>query len=116
MSAIRLFTDEDIHSAIATAMRAAGFDAVSTPEVLRRGESDESQLEFAASIGYTILTFNAADFARLHAEYCEQGRTHAGIIVSKQRPIGELLVRLNRLCQILDSEAMQNRIEFLSNW
>jgi hypothetical protein len=41
---IRFFTDEDVYSAIALALRKTGFDAVSTPEVGRLSESDESQL------------------------------------------------------------------------
>jgi len=49
MSQIRFFTDEDIYGAAAVALRRAGFDAVSTPETGRLGETDESQLVWATS-------------------------------------------------------------------
>lgn len=42
MSQIRVFTDEDVHGAIADQLRLAGIDAVSTPEAHRIGVSDES--------------------------------------------------------------------------
>lgn len=91
MTAIRFFTDEDVHSSLAVALRARGFEASSAPELSRRGESDESQLEFAAKSGFVIVTFNVADFANLHVAWCEQRRSHAGIVVSSQRPVGEIL-------------------------
>jgi hypothetical protein len=62
------------------------------------------------------VTFNVADFARLHHEWMHQGLNHAGLIVSSQRPIGEILRRLLRLAQRLSAEEMQDRLEYLSNW
>jgi hypothetical protein len=41
--------DEDIYSAVAFALRRAGVDTVSTAEVHRLGESDESQLLWASA-------------------------------------------------------------------
>lgn len=58
MTAIRFFTDEDVYGAVATALRRARIDALSTPEVRRRGQSDESQLEWASAEGRVIVTFN----------------------------------------------------------
>jgi len=48
MSAAGFFTDEDVYGVIGTALRRARFDAVSTPETGRLGESDVSQLQWAA--------------------------------------------------------------------
>jgi predicted nuclease of predicted toxin-antitoxin system len=86
MSAPRFFTDEDIYAAVAPALRKAGLDAVGTPETGRRGESDDSQLAFAAREGRVLVTFNVAHFAARHAEWMPQGRHHSGIVVSSQRP------------------------------
>ena len=44
MSQIRFFTDEDVYRTVAAALRRGGFDALSTPESGRLGESDEDQL------------------------------------------------------------------------
>jgi len=116
MSAIRFFTDEDVYGAVARALRSAGIDAVSTPETGRLGESDESQLDWARAEQRAIVTFNVAHFAALHGIWLRQGRHHAGIVLSSQRPLGDLVRRLLRLTAALDSEAMSDRLEFLSDW
>lgn len=116
MTRIRLFTDEDVYGGVAAALRTAGFDAVSTPEAGRLGESDESQLSWAAANGRAFVTFNVAHFAAMHTAWIALGRQHAGIVVSSQRPIGDLIRRLVRLGNTLDASAMKNRLEFLSDW
>lgn len=116
MSAIQFFTDEDVYGTTARALRTAGFDAVSTPERGRLGESDESQLEWAIAQQRVFVTFNVSHFASLHSLWLQQGRHHFGIIVSQQRAIGDLLRRLLKLAGALDAEAMHDRLEFLSDW
>jgi hypothetical protein len=68
MSLTRLFTDEDMQAAVAVQLRAAGLDAIATPEANRLGESDVSQLRWAAQQGRALATYNVADFARMHYE------------------------------------------------
>ena len=116
MATIRFFTDEDVYSAIAVALRRASIDVCTTPEVGRRGQSDESQLEWALIEGRVIVTFNVAHFADLHSTWLLQGRRHAGIIVSSQRPIGDTVLRLLHISNTLDAQAMHNRLEFLGDW
>jgi hypothetical protein len=116
MSAIRFFTDEDVHGAIAAAIRRAGFDAISTPEAGRLNESDDSQLRWAATNSYTLVTFNVGHFAARHFEWMKRGQHHAGIVVSRQRPVGDVLRRVLNLAHTLDAAAMRDRLEFLSNW
>ena len=60
--------------------------------------------------------FNVAHFAKLSAEWLQQGRHHAGIVVSIQRPIGDLLRRVVHLAGKLGADEMHDRIEFLSDW
>jgi hypothetical protein len=116
MSRIRFFTDEDIYGSIAPALRKAKLDAVSTPEVGRLGESDESQLAWAAENGRVLITFNVAHFANLHQARLAQGFHHAGIVVSSQRSIGDMLRRLVRLADNLTADEMMDRLEFLGDW
>jgi hypothetical protein len=116
MSAIGFFTDEDVYGAVATALRRAGVDAISTPETGRRGQSDESQLAWAAAEGRVLITFNVAHFAELHAIWMRHGRRHAGIVVSGQRPIGDMVRRLLHLADTLDADSMGDRLEFLGDW
>jgi hypothetical protein len=116
MSAIRFFTDEDVYSAVAVALRRAKIDACSTPEVDRRKQSDISQLEWASAEGRVLVTFNVAHFAELHTTWLRQGRHHSGIIVSSQRPIGDAVRRLLHLSGKLDAESMLDHLEFLGSW
>lgn len=116
MTAIRFFTDEDVYGAAAKGLRAAGFDALSTPESGRLGESDKSQLAWSTAEGRVFMTFNVAHFAALHREWLRQGRHHNGLLLSHQRPLRDLLRRLLNLANSLDAEAMRDRVEFLSDW
>jgi hypothetical protein len=116
MSAIRFFTDEDVYGAVAPALRREGIDAVSTPEARGGGESDESQLDWASRENRALFTFNVGHFANLHAMRMAEGRHHAGVAVSSQRPIGDVIRRLVHLASALDAESMRDRLEFLSDW
>jgi hypothetical protein len=116
MSTPTFFTDEDVYAAVAVGLRKAGLDAISTPEADRLGESDESQLAFAAHAGRVLLTFNVAHFAALHSDWLSKGAHHAGIVVSSQRPIGDMLRRLIHLARTLDANALNDRLEFLGDW
>jgi hypothetical protein len=116
MSQLRMFTDEDMQGTLAAQLRAAGVDAISTPEANRLGESDPSQLLWAAQQGRTLATYNVTDFARIHYEWMTRGLHHAGIVVSRQRAIGDGLRRLLHLARTLSAEEMHDRLEYLSNW
>lgn len=116
MNLLKFFTDEDVYGAIAVELRRNGYDAVSTPGLRRLHESDDSQLDWATAENCTLVTFNVAHFAKLHTKIIEAQGHHAGIIVSGQLPLGEVLRRLLRLASNLDAEAMRDRIEFLSDW
>ena len=116
MSAIRFLMDEDVFGAVAPALRRARIDALSTTEAGRGGESDESQLDWASNENRALLTFNVGHFADLHAMRMAESRHHAGIVVSSQRPIREVIRRLLHLASALDAESMRDRLDFLSDW
>lgn len=116
MSAVKFFTDEDVFGPVAAALRRAGVDAISTPEAGRLGASDEEQLEWAVREGRAIISFNVAHFAALHNRWMKDARHHSGIVVSSQRPIGDLLRRLNHMAKQLDAESLTDRLEYLSDW
>lgn len=116
MSDVRLFIDEDVYGAVTIALRAAGVDVVSTPETGRISESDTSQLQWATEQQRVIVTFNVGDFAELHTNWLAAGRHHCGIVVSSQRPIGDVISRLLNLVGNRDQQTMQDRLEFLSDW
>src|SRR4030042_6474537 len=97
MSAIRFCTDEDVYAATVVALRRAGLDAISTPESGRLGQSDEGQLDWAATEGRVLVAFNVGHFAALHAAWLRHDRHHAGIVLSSQSPLGDLVRRLLHL-------------------
>jgi predicted nuclease of predicted toxin-antitoxin system len=110
---LRIFFDEDVHAALAAALRKRGHDAVLALEEKRLGLSDESQLNFATQENRCLVTFNVGDFVRLHNRWIDAGREHAGIIVSKQLPIGEMLRRLLILLQKENEDSMRGQVRFL---
>ena len=108
-----LFLDEDVHGALAASLRKRGNDAVHAGEARRLGVSDESQLAFATGEERCLVTFNVGDFVQLHNRWVAAGREHAGIVVSKQLPVGETLRRLLALLQKEDAESLRGQIRFL---
>lgn len=116
MASIRFFTDEDVYGSLTRALRRNGYDAVSTPEIGRLAESDDSQLQWAIDQQRCLVTFNVKHFARRHSEWLRAGRHHFGVVVSQQRPLGEVLRRLLRLAASIDGDSMKDRLEFLGSW
>jgi hypothetical protein len=110
---IRLYLDEDVHKRVAAALRLRRFDAVSAHEARRWGLTDEAQLAQAAAEGRTLFTFNTSDYVRLHFDWLQHDRPHAGIIVSDQLPIGETIHRLLNLLNRMTADEMQNEIRWL---
>jgi hypothetical protein len=110
---LRLFLDEDVHAALAVALRKRGHDAVHALEEKRLGLADESQLNFATEENRCLVTFNVGDFVRLHNRWIGEGCEHAGIIVSKQLPVGESLRRLLILLQRESGDSMRGQARFL---
>ena len=98
------------------AIRARGYDIVTTLEVARTGMPDTDKLAYAAVNDRTLITFNARDFGPLHRDYLINGKSQSGIIVSKQLETGVLVRRLLRLLQSRSAEDMANWLEFLSDW
>lgn len=110
---IRLYTDEDVHRAVAVALRMRGFDAVSVHEGGRWGLSDAEQLAYAAADKRALFTFNAVDFLHLHREWIGAGRSHWGIIVSEQLPTGEVTRRLLQLLNRVTADEMRGQVYWL---
>jgi len=112
---IRLYLDEDVFKDAARALRLRGFDAVSVHELNRQGLSDAEHLDYAASEGRTLFTFNLLDYLNLHIEYQASGKSHAGVIVSRQMPLGEVTRRLLRLLNTVTADEMRNQLWWLGS-
>lgn len=108
-----LYLDEDVHLGLGMALRKRGFDVIHAQELDRKGLSDAEHMANAIEQRRCLLSFNTKDFVLLHNEYAEHEKEHWGIIVSKQRPIGETLSRVLKVLQRFSRQSMKNRIEFL---
>jgi uncharacterized protein with PIN domain len=116
---LRLYIDEDAMDAdLVRALRLRGVDVATASELGTRGYSDERQLEFAATQGRALYSFNVRDYMPLHARFIEERKSHAGIILAAQRQysIGEQLRRLLSLVADRAAEEMRDQVEFLSSW
>ena len=110
---IRLYLDEDIHKRLAAALRLRNFDVTSVHELKRLGLSDEAQLAYATAEKRTLFTYNAVDYLRLHTEWLNDSRSHYGIIVSDQLPIGETIRRLLNLLNQVTADQVVNQLYWL---
>jgi hypothetical protein len=111
-----LYLDEDtMATALVVALRARGADVQTVVEAGLRGKDDKSQLEWAAVKGRVLYTFNVSDFCRLHQEYLDHGKEHAGIIVVPRQRY-DLKQQIRLLLDVLNTksaEEMHNTLYFL---
>ena len=96
---IAVYLDEDMsRHQLVWALRARGFDVLTSFEARMNGQNDESQLSIASSQHRLLITANVRDFAQLHRDWLRLGRPHSGImLVPQQRySTGEIVRRLLR--------------------
>lgn len=106
---IKLYTDENIQSAIIAGLRQRGVDVLTTPEAGMLSATDPDHLALAHSLGRAVLTRDD-DFLRLNAA----GVPHSGIIFFRQhRPIGEVIRNFMLVYRRISAEEIQNLVEYL---
>jgi len=116
---IKIYIDEDaMDSDLVAALRSRGLTVITALDAGLVGKSDGEQLAFAAEQGCVLYTFNVSDFYRLHTEWSDSGREHAGMILAPQQrfSVGEQLRRILRLRAATTAVSMRSQVEFLSNW
>jgi hypothetical protein len=94
-------------------LRARGFEAVTARDAGQLGRSDSEQLATAAVTGRVLFTHNRVDFERLHREWLEAGRPHAGIVVARRRLPVELAARVGRLLSRLTADELKNQLLYV---
>jgi Domain of unknown function (DUF5615) len=105
-----LYTDEDMSALVATLLRSQGLDVATVPEQATLGRTDREQLAFATSLGRCIVTHNRVDFERLHRQYLEEDRRHAGIVIVPQKNAYEVAQRIGRLVNALTTDEVTNQL------
>ncbi len=79
---MRLLLDEMYPATLAVALREAGVDAAAVSELGLAGSSDLQVFEAARAGGYSLLTENVSDFARIAADDVSAGGHHPGVLVA----------------------------------
>ncbi len=116
---VSIYTDEDITSQLAPALRRRGYMAASAAEANNLAISDEEQLRYASQQKMAILTANARDFIPLARNWAFAGREHAGIVVVEQlsrNEFGELLRRVLTLLDSVTADELHNQVVFLQRF
>jgi len=109
VSRIRFYLDEHLGRSVVDSLKRRGIDVLTTVDAEMRGASDEHQLAFASSKDRVLVTKDD-DLLKLHAG----GVQHAGIVfVPAQATISAVVQGLVLVYSVLDSEEMENHIEFL---
>ena len=116
MANIILLLDEDVRLILGEILRQRGYDALHVVEAGREGKSDAEQLAYAVSQRRAILTHNIRHYRFLHEQYREEGKEHAGIIVSDQVPLRELLRRALRCLSRYKAEEVKNLLVWLHDF
>jgi hypothetical protein len=91
-----LLLDENMPTALAVELRRNGWDAVHANEIGLKRADDPDVLKRAVAERRVVVTYNTKDFILLDKEYRNAGLSHAGILVSPERPIGEMLRRIEQ--------------------
>lgn len=105
---ITLYTDADVHGGLAAQLRRRGFDVISAYEAGNANLDDEAQLTYAVEQGRALLTCNARHFVPLVAKWYQAKRSHYGIIVSEQLPVGEMVRRVSYFLNTVSADEMRD--------
>ncbi|MGE0642594.1 MAG: DUF5615 family PIN-like protein [Nitrospira sp.] len=105
--------DEHIPLTVSVVLQARGIGCVTTRDAGNLGCSDEAQLTFAALQRRAIFTFNHRDFILLARRWHETGRSHNGIILSKELALPDLIRRLHRFITQYHTMDFTNRVVWL---
>jgi len=99
---------------VARQLRAAGHLVYVTTDLNLEGADDVVHLEKATALGAVLASQNQSDFDPLHWTWQAMGRRHAGILASRQLPIGFRIQSLERAARLLTPELAHNQLMKLS--
>ena len=116
MASVKIYRDEDVHKLIADALRLRGWGALTTVDAGNQGATDIAQLRYAVAGDYSFMTYNVADFPRLHDEFLSSGNHHAGIIVATQDRPNANARALLALVSTFQADDFVDQLIYLNNW
>jgi hypothetical protein len=85
---LKLLLDEQHARIVAELMRKEKHDVVAlTERPALRGGADSEVLQAAVAEGRALMTENARDFALLHRQWMDAGKTHLGMVLTSPRSV-----------------------------
>lgn len=113
---MKILVDEMYPATVAEALQGAGIEATTVAELRLAGASDLEVFGAAVAGGYSVLTENVSDFARIAAEHSTAGGHHHGVLIAlssrcSRRPagIGPLIAAI----QAMAGEQIADRVVYL---
>jgi Domain of unknown function (DUF5615) len=113
---VTILVDEMYPATVAEALQGAGIEATTVAELRLAGASDLEVFGAAVAGGYSVLTENVSDFARIAAEHSTAGGHHHGVLIAlssrfSRRPagIGPLIAAI----QAMAGEQIADRVVYL---
>jgi Domain of unknown function (DUF5615) len=115
---VKILVDEMYPATVAGALEAAGIEATTVADLRLAGASDPEVFGAAVAGGYSVLTENVGDFARIAAEDSTAGGHHHGVLIAlssrfSRRPagIGPLVAAI----QALPGEQIADRVVYMNH-
>ena len=115
---MKILVDEMYPASVAAALVAAGIEAVAVADLRLAGAADEEVFGAAVASGYSVLTENVGDFARIAAEHSMAGDHHQGVLIAlssrfSRRPagIGPLVAAI----QAIAGDDIADRVVYLTH-
>ena len=77
------------------------------------GADDLTQLSYASTHGYCLVTHNLREFEALHDSFLSAGQSHAGIIIASTKNVYRLVDHLVGLLNTLTADEIANQILYV---
>lgn len=104
---MKILVDEMYPPAVADALQASGVQAATVADLRLAGAADPDVFSAAVADGYSVLTENVGDFARIAAEHSMAGLHHHGVLIAlssrfSRRPpgIGPLVAAIQAIAGV----------------
>ncbi len=109
----RLYLDENMPIVLASLIQARGFFATTAHAEGLLGADDSSQLYYAATHGYCLVTHNRRHFVQLDNDILNSGQIHSGIIIAFVRNVHTLENRLTEQLNTFTADELVNQLLFI---
>ncbi len=108
-----IYLDEDVSVLVATLLLARGFTALTTRDSGQLGQTDSTQLDYAASHDLLFLTHNRVDFEALHRKYLASNQKHSGIVIASRRHPHDIVANLLRLLNGMTADELRGQLLYV---